>query len=55
MSILIHIPEAPEAVPAYHAGGEPPQLDAAHHAARDAVLRREQDPLWQSLAYWEPA
>jgi hypothetical protein len=44
----------PEAVPAYHAGLEPPVHDAAHDAHRDAVLRREQDPLWQALAYWEP-
>lgn len=52
MSVLIQIPIS-DAVPAYHAGPER-RRDAAHVAARDAVLAREGDPLWQAMAYFDP-
>ncbi len=47
MSIQIQIPvTAPMAMPM--------PVQSARAVRRDAVLLREQDPLWQALTYWEP-
>lgn len=60
MSALVHMPtRIPtyatncDAVPAYH-GGVDLALSDARKIARDAVLGRERDPLWQAMAYFDP-